>query len=44
MNKKQRGTLKRIFEKPERSDNFWMDIEAIFTAPGADISEGKGSR
>jgi len=44
MNKKQRRTLKRIFEKPERSDISWIDIEFIFTALGADISEGKGSR
>jgi len=44
MNKKQRRTLKRIFEKPERSDISWLDIESIFTALGADISEGRGSR
>jgi len=44
MNKKQRRTLKRIFEKPECSDISWIDIESIFTALGADISEGKGSR
>ena len=44
MNKKQRRTLKRIFEKPERSDIPWIDIEFIFTALGADISEGEGSR
>ena len=44
MNKKQRRTLKRIFERPERSDISWVDIESIFTAIGADISEGKGSR
>ena len=44
MSKKQRRTLKRIFEKPERSDISWRDIESIFTALGANISEGKGSR
>ena len=44
MHKKQRRTLKRIFEKPERSDISWRDIESIFTALGANISEGKGSR
>ncbi|MDL1975176.1 MAG: type II toxin-antitoxin system HicA family toxin [Deltaproteobacteria bacterium] len=44
MNKKQRRTLKRIFERPERSDISWLDIESIFTALGADISEGRGSR
>jgi len=44
MNKKQRQTLERIFEKPERSDVQWSDIERLFTALGAEISEGKGSR
>ncbi len=44
MNKKQRQTLKRIFEIPERSDISWLDIESLFTALGADISEGRGSR
>ncbi len=36
--------MKRIFERPERSDISWSDIESIFTALGADISEGRGSR
>jgi len=44
MNKKQRQTLARIFEKPERSDIAWSDIESLFIALGAEISEGKGSR
>ena len=44
MNKKQRQTLERIFEKPERSDVPWSDIERLFTALGVEISEGKGSR
>lgn len=44
MNKKQMGTLKRIFERPGRSDISWLDIESIFTALGADISKGRGSR
>ncbi len=44
MNKKQRQALKRIFESPVRSDISWIDIESLFTAPGADISEGKSSR
>lgn len=44
MNKKQRQTLERIFEKPERSDILWSDIESLFIALGAEISEGKGSR
>ncbi len=44
MNKKQRQTLSKIFEKPERPDISWNDIESLFIALGADISEGKGSR
>ena len=44
MNKKQRQTLDRIFDKPERSDILWNDIESLFKALGADISEGRGSR
>ena len=44
MNKKQRQTLERIFEKPERSDLAWNDIESLFKALGADVSEGRGSR
>ena len=44
MNKKQRQTFERIFDRPERSDILWNDIEGLFKAMGADISEGRGSR
>ena len=44
MNKKQRQTLNRIFEKPERSDIPWSNIESLLIALGAEISEGRGSR
>ena len=44
MNKKNRKTLTRIFEKPERSGIPWIDVESLFKALGAEISEGKGSR
>ena len=44
MNKKQRQTLDKIFEKPERSDISWVNIEALFVALGAEITEGRGSR
>ena len=44
MNKKQRQTLERVFEKPDRADIAWNDIENLFKALGADISEGSGSR
>ena len=44
MNKKQQQTLEKIFEKPERADIAWSNIESLFSALGADISEGRGSR
>ena len=44
MNKKQRQTLQRIFEKPERADISWNDIEGLLMALGAQVTEGKGSR
>ena len=44
MNKKQRQTLQKVFEKPERADISWKDIEGLFTALGAEVTEGKGSR
>lgn len=44
MNNKQRLTFSKIFERPERSDIPWSDIESLFIALGADISEGRGSR
>ncbi len=44
MNKKQRQTLAKIFESPERVDIRWVDIESLFEALEAEISEGKGSR
>ena len=44
MNKKQRQTLQKIFEKPERSDVSWDDIEGLFLSLGAELTEGKGSR
>ena len=44
MNKKQRQMLQKIFEKPERSDISWYDIEGLFIALGAEVTEGKGSR
>ena len=44
MDRKHRKTLEAIFEKPERANIAWRDIEALFTALGAEISEGSGSR
>jgi len=44
MQTKHRRTLEAIFEKPERSNIPWQDIEALFIALGAEVTEGKGSR
>ena len=44
MNRKQGGTLERIFEKPERSDIAWRDIESLLRALGGELTEGRGSR
>jgi hypothetical protein len=44
MNKRQRQTLDKVFEKPERSDIKWANIEGLFVALGAELSEGSGSR
>jgi hypothetical protein len=44
MNKKHRRTLEAVFEDPVRSNLSWRDIEAMFKASGAEISEREGSR
>ena len=44
MNNKQRQTLPKLFDKPERPDIPWHDIESLFVAIDAEISEGQGSR
>ena len=44
MNKKQRQTLNKILESPERSDIPWCNIESLIVALGGEISEGRGSR
>jgi len=44
MNNKQRQTLSKILEKPERSDIPWPNIESLIIALGGEISEGRGSR
>jgi len=41
---KYRKTLEAIFEKPERANIAWRDVEALLNALGAEISEGNGSR
>lgn len=44
MDNKHRKTLEAIFEKPERANIAWRDVEALFIALGAEITEGNGSR
>ena len=44
MNKKQKKTLEKIFETPERSDISWSNIESLLISLGGEITEGRGSR
>ena len=44
VNKKHRITLQAVFDDPVRSNIAWRDIEALFAAAGAEITEGAGSR
>lgn len=41
---RHRATLEAIFADPVRSSIVWTDIEALMTACGAEIEEGRGSR
>ncbi|MCH7638194.1 MAG: type II toxin-antitoxin system HicA family toxin [Bacteroidetes bacterium] len=41
---KHQKTLRTVFENPVRANIAWSDIERMFIALGADISEGSGSR
>lgn len=44
MKAKHKKTLDAIYAKPIQSNIVWKDIEALFIALGAEISEGQGSR
>ncbi|MDP1713593.1 MAG: type II toxin-antitoxin system HicA family toxin [Anaerolineales bacterium] len=44
MDSKHRKTLETIFNKPEPANIAWRDVETLFIALGAEISEGNGSR
>jgi hypothetical protein len=44
VDKKHRKTLEAIFEKPERANIAWRDVETLFIALGAEVTEGNGSR
>jgi hypothetical protein len=44
MRGRHRNTLQAVFADPVRANVAWVDIEALFIAAGATISEGRGSR
>ena len=44
MKSKHHKTLTAIFAKPVQAGISWKDIEALFSALDAEISEGNGSR
>jgi hypothetical protein len=44
MNRKHQRTLETIFSTPVRANINWKDIESLFSALGAKIEEGRGSR
>ena len=44
MRSKHRKTLDLIFEDPVHPDILWSEIESLFKALDAEITEGKGSR
>ena len=44
MNSKQKKTMEMVFRNPIQAGILWADIEGLFTALGAELSEGSGSR
>ena len=44
MKRKHRKTLELIFSRPASGSIKWDDIEAMFVALGAEVSERQGSR
>lgn len=44
MKGKHKKTFDALFAKPVQSNIVWKDIEALFIALGAEVSEGSGSR
>jgi hypothetical protein len=44
MKKKHRATLEQIFARPVSGTIRWSEVEALFVALGAEISEREGSR
>lgn len=44
MNTKNKKTIENIYKRPISNNILWADIENLFVALGAEISEGAGSR
>jgi hypothetical protein len=44
VDRKHHRILEAIYERPERANIAWLDIEALFIALGAEVTEGSGSR
>ncbi|MFV1981851.1 MAG: type II toxin-antitoxin system HicA family toxin [Rhodothermia bacterium] len=44
LSNKHRRTLISVFEHPTRADVRWDEVESLFSALGATLSEGRGSR
>lgn len=44
MKRKHRATLEQIFARPVSGTIRWQEIEALFVALGAEVSEREGSR
>jgi hypothetical protein len=44
MKRKHQRTLERIFARPTSGTIPWSDIDSLFKAPGAEVSERAGSR
>ena len=44
MKRKHQKTLELIYKRPTSGNIPWTDIEALFVALGADVSERAGSR
>ncbi len=44
MNSKQRRTLEAIFARPTLANIVWTDVENLFRALNANVSQGSGSR
>ena len=44
MNSKHKKTMDLLFKNPVQANILWTDLEGLFVALGAVISEGSGSR